>query len=1094
MKLKFIKIRYLNPKRSLLTIMKTFIFLFCTTVFSFTSEIAFSQKKVVINKDQIVSVDQVFKIIKLQTDYKFIYPKKLFKNSQKIQLKKGEILVTELLQLSLSNNNLNFELVDDNTIVIKSKPFISRSNTSNSINQQTISGIVSDKNGPLPGVTVLIKGRSTGTLTDENGRYSIEADPSDVLVFSYMGYKMVEMAVANQTVINVQLEEDTTQLREVVVNAGYYAVKDKERTGSISRITARDIETQPVTNVLATMQGRMAGVSITQTSGVPGSGFDIQIRGRNSLRTDGNSPLYIVDGMPLGTESLGNSSFLSGSILPGAGVNALSTLNPADIESIEVLKDADATAIYGSRGANGVVLITTKKAKGGKTTFTANMFSGVGQIARRLNLMNTEQYLSMRRQAFENDGVTTYPASAHDINGNWDQSRYTDWQKELIGNTSQHRQMDVGLQGGTALTKLLLKVTNYHETSVFHGDFEYKKTAFQFSGNHRCADQRLQLDLSLQYVVDKNDLPGTDLTLDAINLAPNAPALYDEEGNLNWENSTWSNPIRQNFEEYIAKTNFLNAGGSIAYKLFPNLEFKTMAGFSDTRLAETKISPSTMYNPALGLDSSFSFLIQNKGYQQSWSLEPQLHWNMHFNKSKLDVLAGATFQERTFGTQALRAFGFANNSLIYNIAAANTITIFNNDNSVYRYNAVFGRVNYTLDNKYIVNLTGRRDGSSRFGPGRQFANFGAVGAAWLFNKEALFEQHLPWLSFGKLRSSYGTTGSDQIGNYQFLDTFSSTGMPYQGIIGLQPTRLFNPDFSWETNTKWEAAMDLGFFNDRIFLTAAYFKNKSGNQLVGIPLPGTTGFTTIQSNFPAEVENTGIELEWHSKNIQTKTFSWATSFNITLPKNELVSFPDLESSTFANQYVVGEPLNIRMVYHYTGINAETGLYEFEDYNGDGMIRSNDDRKKLVDLTPDFFGGLQNTLTYKNWHLDFLFQFVKQKAPNFNNFKSMPGLSVNQSVDVLSEGQPFSAGFNTQATNAYTFYRNSNAAFDDASFIRLKNISLNYTVPTSSGWVCKLYLQGQNLLTFTKYKGLDPENYSGVRIPPLRVLTLGTQLTF
>jgi len=958
----------------------------------------------------------------------------------------------------------------------------------------TITGTVTDAQGILPGVTVLIKGKASGTLTDENGKFSIDAVPSDVLVFSYMGYKTMEITVASQTVISIRLEEDTAQLKEVTVNAGYYSVKDKERTGSISRITAKDIETQPVTNVLAAMQGRMAGVSITQASGVPGSGFNIQIRGRNSLRTDGNTPLYIIDGMPLGTENLGNSALVSGFILPGAGVNALSTLNPADIESIEVLKDADATAIYGSRGANGVVLITTKKAKGNKTLFTANLFSGVGQITKKLNLMDTRQYLSMRRQAFENDGIAAYPVSAHDINGNWDQDRYTDWQKELIGGTSQHRQVDVGLQGGTELTKLLLKATNYNETSVFPGDFQYRKTAFQLSGNHRSADQKLRLDLSLQYVIDANDLPANDLTSEAINLAPNAPALYDSEGNLNWENSTFSNPLRKIKEQFLAKTNFLNAGGSFSYQLFPGLEFKAMAGFSDTRLKETKTVPSTIYNPAFGLNSSISSLLQNTGFQQSWSMEPQLQWKSAFSKSALSLLAGASFQERTFGTQGIQAVGFSSNSLIYNIAAASTISIYNNDTSVYRYTAVFGRLNYTLQDRYILNLTGRRDGSSRFGPGNKFANFGAVGAAWLFGKESLAAQQLPWLSFGKIRGSYGTTGNDQIGDYQYLDTFSSTGLPYQGIIGLQPSRLFNPDFSWETNKKLEVAIDLGFWDDRISFTAAYFKNRSGNQLVGIPLPGTAGFASIQSNFPAEVENKGIELEWHSKNISRANFSWSTSLNVTFPENRLVSFPGLAGSTFANQYVVGEPLSIRMVYHYTGMDPETGLYGFEDYNGDGLIRSADDRKMLVDTAPEFFGGLQNTLGYKNWQFDFLFQFVKQVAPDFNTFKSMPGLSVNQSADVLQGTQPFSAGFDPQANAAYTFYRNSDAAYGDASFVRLKNISLSYAVPTASRWGCKLYLQGQNILTFTRYRGLDPENYSGQNLPPLRLITLGTQLTF
>jgi TonB-linked SusC/RagA family outer membrane protein len=967
--------------------------------------------------------------------------------------------------------------------------------TTSLFQQLQIQGIVTDGTNPLPGVTIAIKGKpNSGALTDYTGAFTINAAATDVLVVSFIGFKTVSIPIDGKQQLTISLAYDTTTLQEVRVNAGYYSVKEGERTGSIARITAKDIETQPVTNVLATMQGRMAGVNITQTTGVPGGGFDIQIRGQNSLRADGNSPLYIIDGMPLATENIGNSSFLSGSILPGAGVNMLATLNPTDIESIEVLKDADATAIYGSRGANGVVLITTKKAKNGETTFTAKAFTGVGNITRKLNLMNTEQYLTMRRKAFENDGITAYPANAHDVNGNWDLHRYTDWQKELIGNTSEHGQIDVGIEGGTAHTKLLFKMTNYHETSVFHGDFKYQKTAFQFSGNHRSENQKLQMGVSVQYVLDKNNLPGTDLTLDAINLSPNSPNLYDEEGNLNWENSTFTNPLRKIKEIYTVSTNFLNAGGNLSYKLFQNLEFKTMAGYSDSRVNETKAAPSTIYNPALGLNSSYSFLLQNNGYQQSWSLEPQLNYHKKFVTSAVNVLAGLTFQERNFGTQAMRALGFASDNLIYNIASANSITIYNNDDSKYRYNAIFGRINYNLFNKYILNLTGRKDGSSRFGPGKQFAHFGAVGIAWLFGKEQFIISNTSILSFGKIRGSYGTTGSDQIGNYQFLDTYSSTSLPYQGIIGLQPTRLFNPDFSWEINKKLEVAMDLGFFNDRIFLTTSYFRNRSSNQLVGIPLPGTTGFTSIQSNFPAVVENTGFELEWNSKNIEKKHFTWNTSFNISFTRNELLSFPNLESSTYANQYVVGEPLNIRMVYHYTGTNPDTGLYEFEDYNGDGLIRSGDDRKMLVDTSPDFFGGLQNTFSYKNWQLDFLFQFVKQLAPNFNNFKSMPGLSVNQSVDVLDDSQSFSAGFNPAANNAYTFYRGSNAAFTDASFVRLKNLSLRYKVPASKGWGCNVFLQGQNLLTFTKYKGLDPENYSGLNIPPLSIITMGTQITF
>ena len=302
--------------------------------------------------------------------------------------------------------------------------------------QQIITGIISDANGALSGVTVTIKGTSTSTITDNAGKYSIMAEPNQVLVFRYVGYKEVTATVTVESVINITMTEDATTLKEVTVNAGYYTVKDKERTGSISKITSKDIEKQPVTNVLAAMQGRMAGVAITQTTGVPGSGFDIRIRGLNSIRSDGNAPLYVIDGVPFASDAIGDSQ--TSSTIPTA-TSPLNSINPSDIESIEILKDADATAIYGSRGANGVVLITTKKGKAGRTQFIASASTGTGQITKKLDLLNTPQYLAIRQQAFANDGITTYPYNAYDVNGTWDPNRYTDWQEVLPGGTAEIR-------------------------------------------------------------------------------------------------------------------------------------------------------------------------------------------------------------------------------------------------------------------------------------------------------------------------------------------------------------------------------------------------------------------------------------------------------------------------------------------------------------------------------------------------------------------------------------------------------------------------------------------------------------------------------
>lgn len=962
----------------------------------------------------------------------------------------------------------------------------------------TVKGTVSDPSGPSPGVSFTIKNQpQTGTISDSKGHYQLLASPRDTLVVSFVGCKTAYIPIQGRSTIGIHLIYDTTNLQEVRVNAGYYSVKEKERTGSVARIKAEDIEKQPVSNPLAAMQGRMAGVNITQTSGVPGGGFDIQIRGRNSIRQEGNAPLYLVDGMPYNADSAG-STLLSGALMPGSGLSPLNSMNPSDIESIEVLKDADATSIYGSRGANGVVLISTKKGKEGKTKFSVNTYTGAGTVTRMMNLLNTEQYLSVRKKAFENDGIVTFPASAYDVNGTWDPSRFTNWQDKLIGGTALINTIQASVTGGNNNTQFLLSGTYHKETTVFPGDFAYKKIAFNSNINHTSTDNKFGLSLSINYVADKNNLLATDLYKTALRLAPNAPSLYNDNGELNWENSTWENPLRLLEEKYLAQNNNLVANSAIKYKPINGLELKVGLGYTDSRLDESKISPSTVYNPAFNYGADRSYIMQNNTKQQSWSIEPQISYETRFGSGILNALIGSTIQERTRDQVSIYGGGFASNALISNLMAASQLSLLGNEKSVYRYTAAFGRLNYGLDKKYFLNITGRRDGSSRFGPSNRFANFGAVGAAWLFGSEQWLKAKIPALSFGKLRASYGTTGSDQIGDYQFLDTYSSSGIAYQGIIGLDPIRLYNPDFSWETNRKIEVAIELGFFNDRIFVTTAHYRNRSTNQLVGIPLPGTTGFSSINSNLNATVQNIGWELELRTTPIRTKDLNWTVNANISFPKNELIEFPNLEGSTYASQYVIGKPLTIRQVYHYIGMNATTGAYQFEDYNGDGQITSAADRKKTVVTGPQYFGGISNSIIYKKWQLDFLFQFVKQLGSNYTLTASVPGSFGNMSAEVLDETkfQPYTSGANSSLVNAFSRYTASDASFSDASFIRLKNLSLSYTLPDS--WLktasCRLYLQTQNLLTFTNYNGADPENQANGFLPPLKFTTLGVQLNF
>ncbi len=972
--------------------------------------------------------------------------------------------------------------------------------------QATVSGTVTDTSGnPLAGVNLVVKSKNIGTISDLDGSFSITADPTDVLIFSMVGFKTVTVPIAGMEEVFVTMEEDVTVLGEVVLNAGYYTVSEKERTGNIATIKASVMEKQPVGNPLAAMQGHMSGVNIVQSTGVPGGGFSIEVRGQNFINGVTN-PLYIVDGVPFGSQSLGSTE-VSRDIL-NSDISPLNAINPNDIESIEVLKDADATAIYGSRGANGVVLITTKKGKAGKTRVDAHLSSTLGKVSHFVDLMDTQQYLEVRREGVVNDGYGAYlenPAFDSfwpDITL-WDDTRYTDWQRELIGGSAYRNNVQLSVSGGSAQTQFLVSGAYLKETTVFPGDANYKKASVHNNINHRSSNERFRINLSTNYTHENNLLPRSDFSFKAYTLQPNAPELYDGEGNLNWENNTWDNPLATLEQKFRARTSTIMANTLISYELFQDLEIRTSMGYTDYRLDSYRTLPSSSVNPGRNLTpQNYSNLTTNQSHRTSWIVEPQLQWKHRWDELLLDVLVGTTFQEETTEQLVTWGRGFPNNSLINNMAAAEEVEVRGSADSDYKYNAVFGRINLKLSDRYILNLTGRRDGSSRFGPGKQFGNFGAVGLAWIFSEESMFADS-SLLSFGKLRASYGTTGSDNIGDYQFLDTYMVTGEDYGGTAVLSPSGIFNPLFGWEANKKLEVGLELGFLRDRVFVNGSWYRNRSSNQLVGIPLAATTGFSELTGNFDATVENSGVEIDLRSINFSSGAFKWSTTFNLSVPRSKLVRFEGLENSTFANLYVLGEPLSIVKLYRSLGVDPETGQYTFEDFNGDGAIGGIEDRQWIEDLAPRFYGGLGNTLSWGNLTFDVFLQFKKQKGYNTFRYNPVPGAPNNVSVElydrwrepgdmktvqVASSGLVIGAGYADEQ-------RRSSAAVSDASFIRVRNISLNYQVPKmGNGLDVNIYLQGQNLLTFTPYKGPDPEQTINNRLPPLRQLTLGLKVGF
>lgn len=558
---------------------------------------------------------------------------------------------------------------------------------SQNIPPPTVKGVVTDAEGPLAGVNILIKNKNKGAISNLDGSYELPSRVGDTLLFTYIGYTTQEIPVGNQSIINVTMQPDATALDQVVINAGYYNVTDREKTGSISRITAKEIEDQPVINPLATLQGRMAGVDVQQLSGVPGGGFTVRIRGQNSLFA-GNEPLYIIDGIPYDAQSLGSRS-TSNLIIPGANISPLNAINPNAIESIEVLKDADATAIYGSRGANGVVLITTKKGKQGRTRFSISNSTGIAHITKKIDLLNTRQYLEMRREGFANDGITEYPETAYDVNGTWNQNRDSDWQEELIGGTAFSQEVNASVSGGSETTQFLIHGMYHTETTVFPGDFNYDKIAVNSNLQHRSENEKFKISFNSGYTLENNFLPGKDLSDTARNLAPNAPALYDEEGNLNWENSTWTNPLAELQIEYTNDSKNLLGNTVLEYELLKDLQLKLQTGYRSTQFESNNRTPHTIYDPAYGLNSSVSRANKHTANHTSFIAEPQMQWHTKGEKHSWNVLVGATFQDQSTNSITLLGYGFANNNFLDNLSAADNLLVLNEDSYQYKYQSFF---------------------------------------------------------------------------------------------------------------------------------------------------------------------------------------------------------------------------------------------------------------------------------------------------------------------------------------------------------------------------------------------------------------------
>lgn len=1084
--------------------------------------LAFVQTEPKVSISGTYTLQKIFQKIEQQTGKRIFYANSILDDQEKINIKAVNNTITEVLSQILSGKKLEWSIEPKfiTIVEIRNQP-APKSTFTEADTTITVTGRVTNEKGePIIGATVVVKNTKRGITTTNDGSFTLRnVIPNSLLIISNVAYLNQEVAVrSRQSIGTITLKEYVGDLDETIVIA-YGTTTKRLNTGNVSTIKAKEIERSPVNNPILAVAGRIPGIQITQSTGFSGSGVDILIQGQNSLQK-GSVPFYVIDGVPYTQQLLPNLANILGTSGRGAGDgpingNPLSYINPADIESIDVLKDADATAIYGSRAANGAIIITTKKGKAGKLKVDINIQTGAGQVSRRMKLLNTQQYLEMRKEAKANDGAPIFD-SDYDLNGDWDQNKYTDWQKELLGKNAHYNDAQLSISGGNANTQYSVGTGYHKETTVFSNDLADEKASLRFNINGVSNDQRFHITLSGTYLLDNNKLPNVDLTQNAMQRAPNSPALYNADGSLNWAKnsagvSTIDNPIAGLTSFYKNKTINTVTNANVSYQIIPGLVLKSNLGYTNMQTDEILTIPSTIAPPEFR--STFGRTADyGTNNINSWIIEPQISFDHVVGTGQLNVLIGTTIQQNNSSRKLIEGSGYASDLVLENVNAASDVRIPENSTiqSTYKYNAAFARINYNFQDKYILNLSARRDGSSRFGPENRFHNFGAVGAAWIFSNENFIKDELSFLSFGKLKGSYGTTGNDQIGDYAYLSLYNYNNpvVPYLGGTGLTPNKLFNPLLQWEETRKFSLGVDIGLFNDRILLNTTFYRNRSSNLLILAQLPATTGPYSLNVNFPATVQNSGWETSLNTTNIKLKNFNWSTNINLTIPKNKLVTFDDLASSFFANDYIIGKSINTAKAYRLSGVNPTTGVYEYLDK--DGKITNDPGSDPLnnnvyFNRDPKFYGGITNTLSYKGFELSFLFQFVKQMGQNF--IPSPPGrTTINQPISVLNRWQkpgdikPVQRYASNDFSIILPFYNlsGSDGVWEDASYIRLKNTSISWNFPQN--WItkaklqnCRLYMQGQNLLTFTHYKGLDPETKSSLTLPPLRIFTFGIQVT-
>ncbi|WP_137403689.1 SusC/RagA family TonB-linked outer membrane protein [Echinicola rosea] len=992
-----------------------------------------------------------------------------------------------------------------------------------------VTGTVVDEEGlPLPGATVVEKNTSNGTVTDLDGNFSLTVqDDQQVIVVSFVGFESKEIPLNGKSNFNVILSSDTESLEEVVV-VGYGSVKKSDLTGSVASVSSEELNKTPISSLDQGLQGRVAGVEITQNSGAPGGATSVKIRGGNSLSTS-NEPLYVIDGFPIvaGGSAPGSTTAQNSA---GGQLNPLSTINPNDIASIEVLKDASATSIYGARGANGVILITTKKGEKGKTKINYNAYYGVQEVTKKLDMMNAEEFLALNNEINPGalDGITY-----HD----------TDWQDVIFRNAPiQNHQLSFA--GGSEKTVYNLSFNYFDQQGIIENS-DFERISSRLNLENELQDRvKIGINLNYNYVVSNGAITGTTYesenmgTVTAALFAPPIFAPYTDQGDY-----TYFGDINANFElqaNPLAMTQVLNRSTNtrLLSNFYVHVDIAkglTYRGNIGVDVFHDRKDTYTGTDVPMGRINSGVAGIGNLD-QNSLIHESVLNYSKKIGEAHDFNITGVFSTQRYTGVSSLAGGSELSTDLLVNnnLGLVSNRNISSNKNS-WRLDSWTARVNYILLDKYLLTLTGRADGSSRFGQNNKWGFFPSAALAWRV-KEEDFLMDSELISDLKLRVSYGVTGNANIPLYQSFPRLTS-GSNYnfgnELNIGISPTGVANPDIKWERTNQADVGMDVGLWNNQLMLTFDYYHKRTEDLLISRRIPSSSGFNTIFGNF-GEIENKGFELGLNAVVIDSQ-LNWEVSANYSRNRNkilkitgevdEVIPTGDGGVGAFANGSLlkVGYPVGTFYGYVWDGVwqesddianshmpSAQPGDARYADINGDGAF-SAADRQIIGDPNPDFIFGITNNFRYKAFDLSIFVQGNMGNDVFFNRRMQLESavFGTNQLAEVVNHWSSENPSNEYIRPSQSGRLLQSSRYIEDGSFIRLKNIQLGYTFEVSQiDWLSRLrlYTSLTNLVTWTDYSGYDPElNTTGVNnvtnfgidrdpYPRAKSYLLGVQVSF